>query len=1235
MKRHLLIVPAVIVLGTLAARAFTPPVDRCGPLTVAIADPGEIQALEKAIAVPVTLSNSSTQTLAGKLRLAVTDDWRIEGAAVRAFTIPANSKVNVPVSVIAGRSTYAALYPVHAYADFATNGRPATAHAILIASVAPAAVAAHKLPAYHKQLEAPARGALQLDKLHMFKISVAQHGREPVVQMQNWRGHDEASGGSFAFTEINRGDTRRAINVHPPYRGGWGQMWGDCQMKLPARGPLTLTFATAIRDVDAKREPPSDGVQFEVNLKTAHSTTNLFSRFSKSTRWEEASVDLSAFAGRDVTLRFVTDPGPAHNTTCDSSFWSVPVLFCGPVPVVEADAAKQARRAQAVAGARAALAGNAADWAWKLESEAGTHGAAVVPGPFGITDAFIAISDGQRDLVFEGFNVAIDQLPFGPPQQSALCDQVRAKFRRGRRGLLEHDAFVLGKAVGVRTEVWAEKGALRFAFAMPDAARDERGSPRFTLLALGPASEQAKRVYAGFGNVLEDPGRFDLHANGFQLATRHVGLDFTNGLSLVQASDVFPDLLTVNPEKRLYQLRTHHDATLSLLPSARGAFAAARAYRAIAGFEPGPGVAKILGKMCLDQWGGDYAAAARGLDRVARYGVTDAVFVKHVWQRWGYDYRLPDIYPPSGSQGDFMALAEACRRSGILFAPHDNYIDFYPDAEGYSYDHIVFNPDGTPQKAWFNHGRDALSYRWLPNAFFPFLERNLKLVKKNLQPTSYFVDVFSAMAPMDYFDRAGRFHTKTECAELWGACFDKIRKTFGSRAPMISEAGHDALIGHLDAGQSDHAGWMPAGERTPFGWHLPAGDAERVPWHDMASHGSFVLLAGGLGHRYAGREHGAPAVHGYASDDYLTMTVLGGRNPMCEGPFSRNAVMTYWLLHDLCAELAQRDLLTHEFAANIHQQRVQFSDGAQVTVNRGATDWQVGGAVLPRYGFVARAGNVTADITRREGQVSALARNGTLLFVDARPQSPQERAYVRVQGTRFEDLGGGRGRLHLAWDVLQPVPEAYHLFIHFTNPGQKLHEGIVTQGGSKIAAAQWRQPGAFTSTVEFVMPTDVKLPEGLGVRIGFYAPKLQGGRLRMAGNADAGQRVRCGSIRQAKDGALTWSADPADEDVALLESRLNLTGKLVDFGPVRTAGAFRLDTGKAGEWLLTPLPDALPFAVELKLDQLGAAGAKVARVTSVDEDGKELAALTCTQTGDRASFQTATGAFAYRIKLDR
>ena len=256
---------------------------------------------------------------------------------------------------------------------------------------------------------------------------------------------------------------------------------------------------------------------------------------------------------------------------------------------------------------------------------------------------------------------------------------------------------------------------------MSDATRDLHGEPRFTRRGHRTGVGPGRRVYAGFGNVIQNPAKFDLHASGFQLSTRHIGLDFANGLSLLQACDVFPDLLQVDPDARVYALRTHHDA----------------------------------------------------------------------------------------------------------------------------------------------------------------------------------------------------------------------------------------LIGHLDAGESDHMGWTPG--RWRFAWGLEAGDAERVSWHDMASHGAFVLLGGGLGHRYSGEQQD-PTLHGYASDDYLSMTVLGGRNPMCDGPFSRRAVMTYWLLHDVCARVgATRDAVARVRRRGHPPPDRRVRRRRKVIANRGRHDWQIAGQTLPAYGFVAQA----------------------------------------------------------------------------------------------------------------------------------------------------------------------------------------------------------------------------------------------------------------------------------------
>ena len=71
----------------------------------------------------------------------------------------------------------------------------------------------------------------------------------------------------------------------------------------------------------------------------------------------------------------------------------------------------------------------------------------------------------------------------------------------------------------------------------------------------------------------------------------------------------------------------------------------------------------------------------------------------------------------------------------MLFALHDNYIDFYPDAEGFSYEqNIAFHANGTPVRAWLNEGRKAQSYRYRADRIEPFLQANLRALRDKLPP---------------------------------------------------------------------------------------------------------------------------------------------------------------------------------------------------------------------------------------------------------------------------------------------------------------------------------------------------------------------------------------------------------------------------------------------------------------------------------------------------------------------
>ena len=131
-------------------------------------------------------------------------------------------------------------------------------------------------------------------------------------------------------------------------------------------------------------------------------------------------------------------------------------------------------------------------------------------------------------------------------------------------------------------------------------------------------------------------------------------------------------------------------------------------WREVNGLRAAGGVEKIAGRFAFDLWGGNYAETAESLRQAFRYGLTDSLVVWHQWQRWGYDYRLPEIYPPlaqRGTEAELQELIDTCKQQDVPFALHDNYIDFYPDAEEYSYDDICFTERGEPIKAWINEYR--------------------------------------------------------------------------------------------------------------------------------------------------------------------------------------------------------------------------------------------------------------------------------------------------------------------------------------------------------------------------------------------------------------------------------------------------------------------------------------------------------------------------------------------------
>ena len=942
---------------------------------------------------PVTITNKTDRAVEGDLGVWLNDDWDVTGPSGALALAPKAAKT-LDFTATARPRALNALYPVHA--RFVPKGGDPDR--------APHPVAIFK----HVHPNAPrARRPVAKPQLGRGTFALASFPRTVAVEVGG-QVHPLAADGNAR--EYGGGMTvcGDGWSVHPPYLKGAGFVMSDLALDLPSADPLL--FSSSIRigsNLAQPGVPPSDGVEFKVFVVEGTSAPQEVRSVvvTDPTQTVDLTADLSSFAGKSVTLRLWTGPGPRMNTCCDGASWTALRLHVGERPVVTDEAVWRQREAEALARAKAARTAGTDEAAgrWQLPADDAVYGAGAVEGPRGLVDGALAFTDGERSVVYRGFTASV----------------------------LTGDCRV---APPPKATIRAERGTLRVSWSIPGATRDVWGYPRIGDLAVGPANERLFRVYAGTGNVIEHPRRFTLHQNGFDLSTRHVGADYANGLSVVQAVDIPPDTLQCDGANRLFSLHAHLDATFTFVPSAKGAFAAARRFRAVAGYRKSPGRGKLGGRMCLDQWGGDYARAAKDIRLAGKCGLNDAVFVKHVWQRWGYDYRLPEIYPPAGDRAAFADMARACRETGILFCPHDNYTDIYPDAENYSYDLVVFNLDGTPQLAWYNEGRRAQSYRWAPHAFHPWALRNAKLLREGCAPEAIFIDVLTAHGPFDYLDRAAHYHSKAETSAAWAKAFKTYRAGFGCPdAVCVSEAGQDHLVGVADAGQSDHfpaARWM---SRTEFD------DAERTPWHDIVTHGNYVLFAGGLGARYQepGWHRGGDAeLHGYGSDDYLSNCIVGGRNPMAPGPFGRIAVATYWLQHDACAELGQSEFLDLRYEGDVHRQHAFFSDGGEVWVNRATNGvWKLpNGVALPPYGYYAKTRRTESGVVAREGVRCAFAKAPGSWFCDARTPSRQAKAASaerdRLLGVnragRTVDFGGLRtnGAFRLADWTLTPLPNA-------------------------------------------------------------------------------------------------------------------------------------------------------------------------------------------------------------------
>ncbi len=132
---------------------------------------------------------------------------------------------------------------------------------------------------------------------------------------------DSASGAQWNVEQITSGGvTKRAIFTHPPYIGKVGAVFGD---SLPFVVPENAGFYSYVGIKDGGAN--TDGVVFSVwVLEPSKAPVKVAEETWAQRRWTPLDADLSPWAGKQVSLRLMSDCGPQNNTVADWGAWGEP-----------------------------------------------------------------------------------------------------------------------------------------------------------------------------------------------------------------------------------------------------------------------------------------------------------------------------------------------------------------------------------------------------------------------------------------------------------------------------------------------------------------------------------------------------------------------------------------------------------------------------------------------------------------------------------------------------------------------------------------------------------------------------------------------------------------------------------------------------------------------------------------------------------------------------------------------
>ncbi len=1053
-----------------------------------------------------------------------------------------------------------------------------------------------------------------------------------------WTGDDPETG--TVYTLGHRQDDKDALLLHSPWKLGAGKTWVDYRLKLPKATPITLEFSIAMRH-GCVSPTGSDGVTFAAfAFEPGEMPKQLHKEHVTSDAWKTLRFDLAKLAGKQCVVRLQVDPGPSKKPDFDFSYWGDPCIIAG--DDITASPENQARELMKLPAIKATAKAS-------LLPLNNTNRNGIVPGnilpckntlaqdkdgawlfTYKAKDCKIAYRYQPRTGTLDDFTMTFND---EPPMRIAVGSGLEL-VKPATTHII--DCKRDGDSLNVTTRHEMEDDVLTaiWKFGIQGKAltiKADADKPLVKSLRLGTALAPIRKA---FQTPYMGSGLMYLQANKLFTYRR---LDWTKSDATKVGSDAQYHAKTDGTRNPL-----HEEGYIAFSPNPGEVLPNIP-------FEPSKYRALLGPKIILDIWGprgGNFANDGKALRELKDHGIDHAGVIYHIWQRYGYDVKLPDHIPANpklGGEEAMKALGQAAKDCGYLFALHENYIDLYPDAPSFDQKAIALNQDGSWMKAWYNEHTKVQSFVIRATEAIRFARQNSPEINKRYYTTMAYIDAQTCGSPdwrVDYdasqpMAAIARLKVKTEC-EL----YDYMRKVHGG--PFLGEGN----MHYFWAGPCDGVEAQTGGEdQDPFL------DFNLLKVHpQMTNHGmGYYSRWHTQGRLCWGFDAGTPK----RRDKYRAQEIAYGHAGFVGNPVVYNpdwVASEHHIMHAIQTQYGTAKVTAIDYEVDgmmvpaavalplglLSRQRIMYDSGAVIWVNWNPEPWIVGKHAIAQWGVLCQAKDATIWTARQEGNTfTDYAECDEFVYADARthfdmPYLINQKPLAEIKLKDCIYVGDGKIQISYSWEILDTPERPVNCFVHFVNPKGRSLDQLTFQNDHEVPGEwnNWKRGDQFVTG-----PFTLNLPKNHDyhdITIGLFDAT---NRKLLRGSHFDNLRYHIGRIvvNRDKDGNIVGISTLEPDQVKIdskqklldFSERVTPSGTMVDFGKVATNGAVKIQKSNDGQLVIFTYPRKADITVKLNLKawKLDGSQTLVAKAPVTQND---LGAVNFTIKGGWLTFSTGS-----------